>query len=147
MNNIELIYCPTRKCTKQCGINENNRTKTPQKTQLNNPHQHHQKKLFTDLYHKFLPSPVSFHRNKNTEKLNYLFQEEHKAFMGQSGYCWEEQGSLGGFTLQRWGRTLTHNGVVKKELKKLVLQKREIKLVFAGSHNVKGFLCFNSKCQ
>lgn len=74
------------------------------------------------------PSPVSFHRNKNTEKLHELFHEEHKVFMVSSGYCWEEQGSLGGFTLWGWGRTLTHNGVVKGELKKFVQRTREIKL-------------------
>lgn len=81
-------------------------------------------------------SPVSFHRNQNTERGNELLLEEQNVFMRQTGYvlkyCWEERGSLGGFTL--WGGraelcqwALTHNRVVKGELKKFVQWNKELR--------------------
>lgn len=46
----ELNHYATKKCTKQCGINENNnKTKSLHNSQLYTPQHHHHKKLFTDL--------------------------------------------------------------------------------------------------
>lgn len=58
-------------------------------------------------------------------------------------YCWEEQGSLGGFTLWAGGGVelcqcaLTHNRIVNGELKRFVQWNKENKIiVFAGFNNI-----------